>query len=49
MTAKEVIDALSNVSPDTEVRVATEAGVYGIAEVRTLGYSQGVANIVTEE
>jgi len=49
MTAKELIDYLSQVSPETEVRIATQTGTWGIAEVRTLGYSGGLLEIMTED
>jgi hypothetical protein len=49
MTAKELIDLLQSVHPDTEVKIATETGVWSIADVRTLGYSGGKIEIVTED
>ena len=49
MSAKELIVLLQGVHPDTEVKIATETGVWGIADVRTLGYSGGKIEIVTED
>ncbi len=49
MNAKELITLLQSVSPETEVKIATETGVWGIADVRTLGYSGGVLEIITED
>lgn len=49
MSAKELIDLLQRVHPDTEVKIATETGVRGIADVKTLGYSGGKVEIVTED
>lgn len=49
MNAKELIEILQKVSPETEVKIATETGVWGIADVRTLGYSGGLLEIITED
>jgi hypothetical protein len=49
MTAEELIRKLQEVAPETEVRIATESGVYGVADVRSLGYSGGLVNIVAED
>lgn len=49
MTAKELITLLQSVSPETEVRIATQTGTWGIADVRTLGYSGGLLEIETED
>lgn len=49
MTAKELTEILQSVSPETEVRIATQTGVWGIADVRTLGYSGGLLEIMTED
>ncbi len=49
MTAQEIINALGNVAPETVVKVGTSAGVFPVEDVRTSGYTGGVAVIVADD
>ncbi len=50
MTASEVIKELQQVSPDTQVTIATkERNGIPVMEVRTLGYCGGKAVIATDD
>lgn len=49
MTAQELIKALQNVAPDTDVTITTESGTKKIADFLTTGYTGGSATIVAED